>query len=144
MLSPARRTDLALLLLRLAFGGLMAVNHGWGKTKKVLDGDWRFADPLGLGVELSLSLAAGAELICAALVAAGLFTRLASLPLLFTMGVAAFVVHGPDPFRKKEMALLYLVAYAAIFLLGPGRLSLQRYVQRRLPSSPGWLRFLLG
>lgn len=122
----------------------MAVNHGLGKAQKVLDGNFAFADPLGLGTEVSLVLASGAELVCAALIAVGLFTRLSALPLVFTMAVAAFVVHGPDPFAKKEMALLYLAAYAALFLLGPGRLSLQAFVAERLPRSKGWLRFLLG
>lgn len=134
------REDVARLLLRLTFGGLMAINHGWGKAAKVVAGEWQFADPLGMGVELSLTLAAGAELIAAVMVALGIYTRLACVPLLFTMGVAALVVHGGDPLAKKEMALLYGCAFGAIFLLGPGRLSLQRY----LPSGgAGWVRFLL-
>jgi len=144
-MNASRRTDVALLLLRLAFGGLMAINHGWGKTTKwLVDGNFGFADPLGIGMKQSLILASGAELVCAGLLAVGLFTRLSALPLLFTMAVAAGIVHGADPLAKKEMALLYGAAYAALFLLGPGRLSLQRFVQPRLPSSPAWLRFLLS
>lgn len=117
------QSNVALLVLRLTFGGLMIINHGWGKAMKVLAGDWSFGDPLGLGTAPSLILAAFAEVICAALVAVGLFTRWATIPLIFTMLVAVFVVHIDDPFKKMEMGLLYLAAYLAIFLMGPGAYS---------------------
>ena len=38
----------------------------------------------------------------------GLGTRLASIPLMITMFVAAYISHVVDPFGRKEMALLYL------------------------------------
>ena len=44
------------------------------------------------------------------------------------MAVAAFVVHGADPLAKKEMALLYMVAFLAIAFIGPGRFSLDRKI----------------
>ena len=36
----------------------MLALHGWPRLQKVLSGDMRFADPLGLGAEVSLYLAA--------------------------------------------------------------------------------------
>ena len=53
----------------------------------------------------------------------GLKTRLASVPLIVTMIVAAFIVHAGDPFAKKELALVYLVGFLAIFFTGPGEYS---------------------
>lgn len=129
--------DLATLVLRLTFGGLMLFNHGLGKVERYLDGGG-FADPLGIGERTSLLLAAGAESLAAGLIAAGLATRVACLPMAFTMGVAAFVVHADDPWSKKEMALLYLGATVAIFLLGSGRWALQRALP--VPKAR-WLRF---
>ncbi len=116
--------DLVLLLWRLTFGGLMLLNHGWGKVERVFSGSGRFPDPLGLGAELSLWLTAFAEGVCALLIVLGLFTRLAAAPLIFAMGVAAFVVHGDDPFKDKEPALIYLVAFLSLLLTGPGSYSL--------------------
>ena len=48
---------------------------------------------------------------------------LALLPLLVTMAVAVFQVQWSNPLADKELPLLYLSVYVAIWLLGPGRVS---------------------
>lgn len=121
--------DLALLLLRVASGGMMAYAHGLPKTQKVLVGDFGFADPLGIGQEASLVMAALAELVCGLLVVLGLFTRPALVPLIVTMAVAVFIVHADDPFSKQEFGLLYLVPYVVLLLKGPGNWSLDRLLK---------------
>lgn len=124
-MNTTRSFDVSMLLLRLAFGGLMILNHGWRKLGKLTgEGPIKFADPLGLGSELSLWLTVFAEVGCAALITIGLFTRMAAVPAFITMFVAAFVIHGADPFADKEHALLFAVAYLVIYLLGPGRYSI--------------------
>ncbi len=119
-------TDLGLLFLRLASGGIMAYSHGWGKLQKMLGGDMSFADPIGMGEEASLVLTVFAEFVCGILVALGLLTRAALVPLIITMLVAVFVIHADDPFSKQEFGLLYLVPYLTLFLAGPGKLSLDK------------------
>jgi putative oxidoreductase len=44
------------------------------------------------------------------------------------MLVAAFVVHGGDPWRDKELAIMYFVIYLVILVAGPGRFSIDRKV----------------
>jgi putative oxidoreductase len=134
--------DLGLLVLRLAFGGIMLVAHGWGKLEKVVSGLTgnaegkkfmeEFPDPLGIGNALSAISAAGTETICAAAVVLGVATRLNSIALAFTMVVAAFMVHANDPFRVKELAILFLVGYVALILTGPGRFSLDHILRSKL------------
>jgi putative oxidoreductase len=119
-------TDLGLLFLRLASGGMMAYSHGWGKLQKMLGGDMSFADPIGMGEEASLVLTVFAEFVCGILVALGLFTRASLIPLIITMVVAVFIIHADDPFSKQEFGLLYLVPYLTLFLAGPGKLSLDK------------------
>ncbi|MCB9192722.1 MAG: DoxX family protein [Flavobacteriales bacterium] len=119
-------TDLGLLMLRLASGGIMAYSHGWGKLQKMLSGDMSFADPIGVGEEASLILTVFAEFVCGILVALGLFTRAALVPLIITMLVAVFIVHADDPFSKQEFGLLFLIPYITIFLAGPGKFSLDK------------------
>ena len=120
------RTSLGLLLLRLGFGGLMIVRHGWPKLAKFSEKKAVFPDPLGVGSELSLTLALVGEIVAPLLIVLGLGTRLASVPAAFTMAVAAFLVHAGDPLAKREMALIYFVAFVVIALMGPGRYSLDR------------------
>ena len=118
-------SDLSLLLLRVTFGGLMLINHGIGKFQKFFSDDpIKFGDPIGIGMEASLGLAVFAEVLCAAMVVLGLFTRLAVIPLIITMLVAAFIVHISDPFKKMEMALLYLIPYLVLLFNGAGGFSL--------------------
>ncbi len=102
------------------------VEHGWGKFEKILDGNWKFADPLGVGAELSLLLAVFAEVVCALLIAVGLWSRAAAIPLIVTMLVAALIIHADDPVRKQEFPLVYTSVYMLILAFGNGRFALQQ------------------
>ena len=121
--------NLWLLILRLAAGGLM-LTHGIPKLQQLLSGNFSFPDPLGVGEATSLILTVFAEVICSVLVIFGAATRLATIPLIATMSVAAFIVHRSDPFQQKEMALLYLVLYITILVFGGGKFSVEKYLKR--------------
>jgi putative oxidoreductase len=77
-----------------------------------------------------MSLTIFAEGFCAMLIVVGLCTRWASAVGAFTMIVAAFVIHGDDPLKKQELALMYLSVYGALIALGPGRLSIDYLLGR--------------
>lgn len=122
--------SLGLLLLRLGFGASMAVHHGFPKLIGFSHKMHTFPDPIGLGSSISLSLAVGAELLCALAVVIGIFTRLVCIPLIITMAVAFFVVHHGDPFGKKELSFLFLMAFSAIAATGPGAYSADHIFRR--------------
>jgi putative oxidoreductase len=152
----ARRQDLAnslgLLALRAGAGGFM-LTHGWGKVQMLLEGA-EFGDPIGLGSTASLVLVTTAEFVCSLLVVLGAATRLASIPPVIAMGVAAFKVHGADPWTmteagrlfmageskswaSKEPALLFLTAFLALFFCGAGRFSVDGlWRARRAAGAP--------
>lgn len=114
----------ALLILRVVIGIFM-LTHGWGKMQTLFGNEpIQFADPIGLGATFSLALAVFAEVLCSILLIIGLGTRLAAIPLLITMLVAAFIIHINDGFGKQEFALLYGVIYLTIALIGAGKYSL--------------------
>jgi len=115
--------DSALALLRIVFSLLM-MTHGWSKLERILDGNLNFGDPLGLGSTLSLYLVTFAELVAPVFIIVGFKTRIMALITSFAMAVAAFIAHGADPFAKKEMALLYLVGFLSVALMGAGRYSI--------------------
>ena len=103
----------------------MLLNHGLNKWAKLFGPEpIKFGDPIGLGAPVSLGLAVFAEVACAFLLVIGLFTRLATIPLIITMLVAGFVVHFADPFEDKEGALMFLIPYVVLLLLGPGHYSI--------------------
>jgi len=134
-----------LLVLRLGFGAFM-LSHGIGKLQMLLAGEFdKFADPIGMGPAVSLVLAVFSEFICAILVMIGLGTRAAAVPLVVTMAVAAFLVHGGDPWSmgtaakaffagesktwfSKEPALLFLIPFLALVFTGPGAFSLDHVI----------------
>lgn len=120
--SRALAYDLGLLVLRL-IAGVGILTHGWPKVQKVIEGNFQFGDPIGLGPEVSLILAAFAEGICSILLILGLVTRLALIPLIINMAVAFFIVHAGDDFGTKELSLLYLGMFVTLFLTGPGKIS---------------------
>jgi putative oxidoreductase len=121
--------DLGLLLIRLAVSGFM-LTHGYPKLVHFAERAERFSDPLGIGSTASLSLVVFAEFFCSILLFLGLFTRFALVPLMVTMAVVVFVVHGDDPFGDKEKALLFLIPYLGLFLTGPGHWSLDRMLKK--------------
>lgn len=128
--------SIGLLALRLGAGISMALAHGWPKLGKLLgDEPIRFADPFGLGEPASLALAVFGELICGALIALGLGTRLAVIPFAITMLVAIFHAHAADPWGDKEHAFLFLVPAVTLLFTGPGRLSLDALLAKRFRAS---------
>jgi putative oxidoreductase len=116
--------DLGLLAIRLLSGGMM-LTHGIPKFDRLFgEGPVKFADPFGLGPEISLGMVLFAEVGCSLLVMLGFKTRWATLPLLFTMLMAAFYAHGNDPFSDKELSLLFFTLFLSVLISGGGRFSL--------------------
>lgn len=123
LLGTPKQISFGLLVLRVAFGCFMLV-HGIQKVMGFSAMSEGFPDPIGMGSQLSLIMAIAAEVGCSILLILGLVTRLAVIPLAFTMIVALFMVHAADPWKVKELAAIYLTAYAVIFVTGPGCFSL--------------------
>jgi len=117
--------DIGLAFFRISISAMM-LTHGLPKLQKLIAGDLEFADPIGIGAAPSLFLAVIGEFLCPILIIIGYKTRLVSIPAAITMIVAVFIVHAEDPFGTQEKALLFLVAFITIALLGPGRFSIDR------------------
>ncbi|HPS25917.1 MAG TPA: DoxX family protein, partial [Bacteroidales bacterium] len=110
-------TDFALLLFRVLIAVFLFV-HGLSKLTEFSTLKETFPDPLGIGSTLSLVAILAAEVGCTVLVAIGLFTRLAAIPVIFGMFMAAFFIHGTDPFQVKELSLLYMGLFTVLLISG--------------------------
>lgn len=119
--------DIGIFILRVIFGLVLLYGHGFDKLSAVFSGnEIQFMDPIGIGSELSFYLAAFAEGICAILLIIGLFERFAAFVLVINFIVIlwfhAFVVG--DAFNILELRIFYLFAFIALFIMGPGKISL--------------------
>lgn len=117
--------DIGLSVLRI-LPAVMLITHGLPKFQKLISGNFEFGDPIGIGAAPSLFLAVLGEFICPILLIVGFKTRWVAIPSAISMLVAVLIVHAEDPFGTKEKALLYLVFFIAIILLGPGKFSIDR------------------
>ncbi len=128
---PAWSADVGLLVLRLTVGPMMLFGHGLPKLLTFAEHAATFPDPLGVGSSLSLTLAILGEVVGSSLIALGLATRAAAVPFVITMIVAGAIVHGDDPWSRKELALLYAVPAITLIFTGAGRFSVDGWLARR-------------
>jgi putative oxidoreductase len=120
-----KQIDLALAILRIGTSAML-LSHGIPKIGKLFAETIEFPDPLGVGAATSLTLTVIGEVIAPIFILIGFRTKLAAIPALITMLVAAFVVHGSDPFGTKEKALLYALAFLVILIAGPGKFAIDK------------------
>ena len=120
----------ALLLLRLGVAILM-IPHGYQKLSNFETMQTQFVSFLGMSPKASLILAMSAELGCSFLLLIGLFTRLATIPLIITMLTALFLAHDGSIFGEGGTSVLFLLIYTAILLIGPGAYSVDTKLDKR-------------
>ena len=119
------KLNLGLLILRFGFS-IALMTHGYGKFLKVINGNFKFSDPIGIGIAPSLILASFGEFIAPIFIIIGWKTRLFSIFPALTMLVAFIIAHDGDPFSRKEKSLMYLIAFVAIYFIGPGKYSVDK------------------
>jgi len=115
--------NIAALFLRLTFGLIMCINHGFSKLMHFSELQGKFFAPFHIGHRWSLILVIFSEVFCALLLVLGLFTRVAALVLVISMSVAVFLAQKGQSLEVRESALLYLTAFFSVLLVGPGRIS---------------------
>ena len=130
-----RLTPLGPTLARLTVG-LVFIGTGWGKLHTLPDVTDYFSS-LGIPMPgLNARIAAGTEFFGGILVLVGLATRIAVLPMAFTMVIAILTakrgdIHGlTDLVGFEEWS--YLVLFLWLAVAGAGPLSLDRLVAPRL------------
>jgi putative oxidoreductase len=120
-----RHCDLGLLVLRVGFGFLLCILHGWSKVMHFSEMAGHFPDPLHIGSQTTLLFAILSDLVCSLLIAIGLATRWAALIVAINTGAAFVIVHKASLFgpHNGELALLFCIWALAILIAGPGRFS---------------------
>jgi len=128
---------LAPLLMRLVFGyfwletGIAKVHNLDGFTQRFVM--WGVPFP-----GFSAGVSAWTELIGGALIMLGLFTRLTAIPMIINMvvAIALVVIHTVtdlDSFVELD-EVLYILIFIWLLMSGPGRVSVDAWLLRRLSS----------
>jgi putative oxidoreductase len=115
--------DFGLLVLRVGTSATMFFAHGLPKLMNFGELSERFGDPFGLGSGVSLSMCIMAEFFSSIFLAIGFASRWAALLLVINMTVVVTWAHAGDPFQRKELGLIYLISFLALFFTGPGKYS---------------------
>jgi putative oxidoreductase len=132
--NTSNTTDIALLIIRVGIAVLM-LTHGIPKLLMLFSGaPIQFPPVMGMSSKLSLGLTVLAETVCSLFILAGFATRIAVIPLAFTMLVAVLLIHSADPFSVKEPALHYLLVYTALLFAGSGKYSIDYLLQGNKPA----------
>lgn len=133
-----RARPAALLLGRLAVG-LLFVSTGWGKVHNIPKVT-QFFQTLGIPAPGFHAVLVGySELLCGTALVIGLLSRLATIPLIVSMIVALITakraeIHGIfDLVGQDEFT--YLVVLVMIAVIGPGKLSLDHPIARRIDEA---------
>lgn len=123
--------NIAMLFLRISFGVILMVSHGFAKLRHFDELQSTFYTFLWFGPKASLILALFAEVFCSLLVILGLFTRYACIPLVITMLVVIYGADAGKDLLESELAIAYLTAFITLMLCGPGGISVDGMINRK-------------
>ncbi|TSD76645.1 DoxX family protein [Pseudomonas sp. KBS0710] len=125
-MNESKSQALGLLFLRVSASLFLLWVHGLPKLLDYSQQLTLIEDPFHLGANVTLCLAIGAEVICPLLIIAGVWVRLACLPILAVLLVALLVVHPEWSLFEGQFGWLLLILFSSILIAGPGRLALDR------------------
>jgi putative oxidoreductase len=127
-LSPFANIGLA--SLRIFAGIAMMFGHGFGKmppSGKFVELTAKLGFPLPTVFAWSAGLS---EFVGGGLLALGLFTRISSFFIAFTMVVAVFVANANEGFAEQEKGLLYLFIAVLFLFKSAGDWSIDYLVRK--------------
>lgn len=123
------RVSVGLLILRIVFG-VAFIAHGWGK----IQAPFNWMGPESPVPGILQFLAALSEFGGGIALIVGVLTPLVSLGLIVTMAVAVFVhaSKGDGFVGGFEPALVYLCISVLFFCAGPGKFSIDSFIDDKL------------
>ena len=120
-----------LILCLRVFFGVMFFIHGLDKMANFNELSQTFPDVLGFGSYMSLMVSIFCEFCCSLFLLAGLIVRITVIPMIISMAVAFFDVHDAM-LPQGELALIYLIVFVILYIVGPGRFSVDFLIDRKI------------
>jgi putative oxidoreductase len=128
---------LALLLGRLAVG-LLFMSTGWGKVHDIPKVTAFFESLHIPAPGFNAVLVGYSELLCGTALVLGLFSRLATIPLIVSMTIAILTAKWPsikglfDLVEADEFT--YLIVLVMIAILGPGKYAIDHVLSAKIEA----------
>ncbi|KJZ63965.1 DoxX family protein [Pseudomonas fluorescens] len=119
-----RAQNFGLFFLRVSGGLFLLWVHGLPKLLNYSTQLQTIEDPFHLGANVTLMLAIFAEVLCPLLIVAGVFVRLACLPILCVLLIALLIVHPQWSLDEGQFGWLLMMLFTGLLIAGPGRLAL--------------------
>ena len=106
-----------ILILRIFFGVLFFM-HGLDKMTNFNELSLNYPNVMGLGSYTTLMVTIFCEFCCSLFLIAGLITRIVTIPHDAMM-------------PEGELSLIYMVTFFVLFIIGPGRYSVDYLLDRQ-------------
>ncbi len=122
--------SLLILVIRVFFGILFFI-HGLDKLMNFNSLVVNYPSVLGFGGYMTLVVTIFNEFCCSLFLIAGLLQRIMTIPMFLSMAVAFFDVHDAI-LPEGELALIYFVVFLMLFIVGPGKYSVDYLIDKRV------------
>jgi putative oxidoreductase len=121
----------AMLFFRVAISLEMIFVHGFKKLGIGVAEAEKVPNPLHMPEVFNYAFAVSANIFFPFLVLIGLFTRLATLPILAVTLTGYFILHWNDAALMRDTPFNYSVIYLFLLFMGPGKYSIDNYISKK-------------
>lgn len=125
--------SLLILVMRVFFGVLFFV-HGLDKMMNFNTIVATYPSVFGFGSYMTLMVNIFCEFCCSLFLIVGLMVRLTTIPMIIAMGVAFFDIHDAM-LPEGELALIYFIMFIILFIVGPGRFSIDYLIDTKFQKN---------
>lgn len=123
-------SNYSLLFFRIAISVELIVVHGLKKLGIPNGVAEVIPNPYNIPHWINENIALAANLICPILLIFGLFTRLATLPILAVTLSGYFIVHGHDSLLVRDIPFVYSLCFLFLTFMGAGKYSLDYIISK--------------
>ena len=132
--SSEHNFHLSILIFRIALSLQLMIVHGLKKIGIGVEEAEKIPNPVHLPEWLNNLFGISSNLFFPVLVIFGLFTRIAVLPILAVTLSGYFILHWNDPLLVSDMPFMYSLAFLLLFVIGPGKYSIDNSINKKLQT----------
>lgn len=126
-----RNVHVALLIFRILVSLELIIVHGFKKIGIGVENIELVPNPLGLPSEANELFAIAANIGFPIFIILGLFTRLATIPILAVTLTGYLVLHADDNLLIRDVPFMYSLVFLFLLIVGPGKFSMDTLIHKK-------------